>query len=53
MLKTKVDIRVFSGVEKIFFDMLSLENIIPDIEANVSKKPEKICGNPYIGYDYV
>ena len=29
-------------VEKIFFDMLSLENIISDIEPNVSNKQEKI-----------
>ena len=28
MLKMKVDIHVFSDVEKIFFDMLSLENFI-------------------------
>ena len=32
MLKTKVDIHVFSAVEKTFFDMLSLENIISDLE---------------------
>ena len=33
MLKMKVDIHVFSAVEKkIFFDMLSLGNIISDIE---------------------
>ena len=38
MLKTKVDFRVFSAVEKYFFDMLSLENIISDIEPNVSNK---------------
>ena len=42
MLKTKVDIHVFSAVVKIFFDMPSLENIISDIEPNVSKKQEKI-----------
>ena len=30
MLKTRVDIHVFSDVEKYFFDMLSLGNIIPD-----------------------
>ena len=42
MLKTKVDIHVFSAVEKIIFDMLSLENIISDIEPNVSNKQEKI-----------
>ena len=41
MLKTKVDIHVFSAVENIFFDMLSLENIISDIEQNVSNKQEK------------
>ena len=32
MLKRKVDIHVFSAVEKMYFDMLSLENIISDIE---------------------
>ena len=42
MLKTKVVFHVFSAVEKIFFDMLSLENIISDIEPNVSNKQEKI-----------
>ena len=32
MLKTKVDIHVFSAVENFFFfDMLSLENIISDM----------------------
>ena len=41
MLKRKVD-NGFSAVEKIFFDMLFLENIISDIEPNVSKKQEKI-----------
>ena len=34
MLKTKVDIHVFSVVEKYFFDMLSLENVISDIKPN-------------------
>ena len=53
MLKTKVDIHVFSAVEKIFFDMLSLENIISDIEPNVSKAGKKIGVNPYSGYDFV
>ena len=55
MLKTKVEIHVFSAVEKIFFfDMLSLENIISDIEPNVSNKQEKKIGaNPYSGYDFV
>ena len=43
MLKTKVDIHVFSSVENIFFDMLSLENIISDIEANVSKQEKIWC----------
>ena len=52
MLKTKVDIHVFSAVEKIFFDMLSLESIISDIELNVSNKQEKIGANSYIGYDF-
>ena len=42
MLKTTVDIHVFSAVEKYFFDMLSLENIISDIEPNVSSKQENI-----------
>ena len=42
MLKTKVDIHVFSAVEKYFFDMLSLENNISDIEPNISNKQEKI-----------
>ena len=41
MLKTKVDIHVFSAVEKLLFDTLSLENIISDIEPNVSNKQEK------------
>ena len=53
MLKTKVDSHVFSAVEKIFFDMLSLENIISDIEPNVSNKQEKIGVNPYIGNGFV
>ena len=52
ILKTKVDIHVFSAVE-FFFDMLSLENIISDIEPNVSNKEEKIGVNPNIGYDFV
>ena len=34
---------------KIFFDMLSLENIISDIVPNVSNKQEKIGVNPYSG----
>ena len=42
MLKMKVDIHVFSAVEKKMFDMLSLENFILDIEPNVSNKQEKI-----------
>ena len=41
MLQTKVNIHVFSAVEKIFFDMLSLENIILDVVPNVSNKQEK------------
>ena len=41
MMTTKVDIHVFSAVEKIFFDMQSLENIISDNEPNVSNKQEK------------
>ena len=41
MLKTKVDIHVFSDVGKIFFDMLSLVNIFSDIEPNVSKQAGK------------
>ena len=52
MLKTRVDIHVFSAVEKIFFDMLLLENIISDIEPNVSNKQAKFGVNPYIGYDF-
>ena len=43
----------FSAVEKIVFDMLSLENIISDIELNVSSKQENNGENPYIGYDFV
>ena len=39
MLKIKVDI---FQLLKFFFDMLSLENIISDIEPNVSNKQEKI-----------
>ena len=53
MLKTKVDIHVFSAIEKIFFDMLSLENIISDIEPIVSNKQENFGVIPYIGYDFV
>ena len=50
MLKTKEDIHVFSAVEKnFFFDMLSLENIISDIEPNVSNKQENIwCKSPTV-----
>ena len=36
-----------------FFDTLSLENIISDIEQNVSNKQEKFGVNPYSGYDFV
>ena len=53
MLKTKEDIHVFSAVEKIFFDMQSLENIISDIVPNISNKQEKFGVNPYSGYDFV
>ena len=54
MLKTKVEIHVFSAVEKkIFFDMLSLGNIISEIEPNVSNKQENIRVNPYFSYDFV
>ena len=42
MLKTKVVIYVFSAVKKLFFDMLSLETILSDIEPNASNKQEKI-----------
>ena len=42
ILKMKVDIHVFSAVENFFFDMLSLENNISDIEPNVLNKQEKI-----------
>ena len=38
----KKNIHVFSAIEKILFDMLSLENIISDIEPNVSNKQETI-----------
>ena len=42
-------------LKKYFFDMLSLENIIWDIEPNVSNKQEFFCVNPYCnsGYDFV
>ena len=53
MLKTKVDIHVFSAIRKRLFYMLSLENIISDIESNVSNKQKKFGVNPYIGYDFV
>ena len=57
MLKKKVDIHVFSAVENFFFDMLSLENIISDIEPNVSNKQEKNwCKSLHWfinGYDFV
>ena len=43
----------FQLLKKYFFDMLSLENIISDIEQNVSNKQEKFGVNPYIGYDFV
>ena len=52
MLKTKIDIYVFSAVE-FLFDMLSLENIISDIEPNVLNKQRKKCVKRYIGYDFV
>ena len=42
MLKTKVDIHVFSAVEKKFFDVLSLANSISEIEPNVSNKQVNI-----------
>ena len=51
MLKTKVDIHVFSAVEKIFFEMLSLENIILNQMFQTSRK--KFGVNPYSGYDFV
>ena len=47
MLKTKVDVHVFSAVKIYFFDMLLLENIISDIEPNVSNKQEKFGVNAY------
>ena len=54
MLKTKVDIHVFSAVEKYFFDMLSLRYIISDIEPNVLNKQEKSgVIDPNICYDFV
>ena len=49
----KVDIHVFSAVEKNFFDMLSLENSISDIVPNVSNKQKNLGVNPYSGYDFV
>ena len=52
MLKTKIDIYVFSAVE-ILFDMLSLENIISDIEPNVLNKKGTNCVNRHTGYDFV
>ena len=42
MLKKKEDIHVFSAVEKYFYDMLSLESIISDIEPNASNKQKKL-----------
>ena len=39
-------------LKKYYFDMLSLENIISDIEPNVSNKREIIGVNPYVGYDF-
>ena len=42
MLKTEVDIHVFSAFEKNIFEVLPLENIISDIEPNVSNKHEKM-----------
>ena len=53
MLKTKVDTHVFSAVGKIFFDMLSLENIISDIEPNVSNKQENIWCKSLHWYNFV
>ena len=54
----RVDIHVFLAVEKTFFEMLSLENIIPDIVPNVSNKQEnnwckslqwlRFCMNLYV-----
>ena len=35
------------------YDMLSIGNIISDIESNVSNKQEKFGVNLYIGYDFV
>ena len=48
-LKTKVDIHVFSAVEKTFFDMLSLENIFQTLNQMSQTSRRKIGVNPYIG----
>ena len=55
MLKIKVDIHLFSAVEKkFFFNMLSQESIISDIEPNVSNKQGKNwCKSLHNGYDFV
>ena len=40
-------------LKKYIFDILSLENIISEIEPNVSNKQEIIGVNPYVSYDFV
>ena len=40
-------------LKKYIFDILSLENIISEIEPNVSNKQKKIGVNPYVSYDFV
>ena len=47
ILKTKVDMHVFSAVEKYF---LTLENIISYKDPNVSNKQGQNGVNPYTGY---
>ena len=43
----------FQVVKNSFYDMLSLKNIISDIEPNVSKRQENFGLKPYISYDFV
>ena len=43
----------FQVVKNSFYDMLSLKNIISDIEPNVSKRQENFGVKPYISYDFV
>ena len=53
MLKTKIDIHVFSAVEKIFFEMLSLETLFQILNQMSQTSRKKIGVNPYIGYDFL